>query len=80
MEPKYRYFNIKTANKNETIMTCVVDDSVVSGKDMSELDVFLNYYGQTYTTSTSIFEEAATHYCASMKEIRGHIIDRNRGV
>ena len=79
MEPKYRYFMIKTGKSNDTIMTCVINDELVSGKDLRDLDMFLGYYGQTFTTTTSIFEEGATHYCQSMKEVRQHIIDRNRG-
>lgn len=75
MNCSWRYIVLK--NNDKSLLTCVLPHDNVKDEELKELEVFVNFHKQTFSTHLSHFEEAADKYCESIKEVRKHIIDVN---
>lgn len=64
-------------NDDKKLLTCVLPSKNVKEEELKELEHLIDFYKQNYSTYTSHFEEGADAYCENIKEVRGHIIDKN---
>ena len=75
MKTEWVYIVLK--NEDKTLLTCALHSDKVKEEELKELDNFISFYKQNYSTYTSHFEEGADAYCENMKEVRRRIIDVN---
>jgi hypothetical protein len=72
---RWLYFHV--FDDDREVVVCCVKENILAKQDLVDFDAFLAYYGQNYKVRGSNFEEGVSHTCASMKCVRGHVIDAN---